>query len=124
MTLEHGNYILWGPSNKMRIFIYHSHIQARFGNLGGILIPTLCSRTIFHPKNIPQNYSLKLRFTTTLSLNISTLFPRFLLFIPALFIIRTNVSFFLSSKLLLMKVRQWRPILDAKYRMEHNHAVE
>jgi hypothetical protein len=52
-----------------------------------------------------QYYSLKILFITTLSLKIPTLFKIFLLFIPALFIIHTGVSFFLLSKFLLMKIR-------------------
>ena len=41
-----------------------------------------------------------------------------LLFKSALFLIHTGVNFFLFSKFLPMKVRQWRPMLDARYGME------
>ena len=47
MTLEYVNYVLW-PSNKMGIFVYYSYIQAEFENLGGVVLPTLCTRIHAH----------------------------------------------------------------------------
>ena len=41
-----------GSSNKMGIFVYYSYIQTKLGNLGGVILPTLCIGIIIHPKNI------------------------------------------------------------------------
>ena len=45
---DHGICQLYfvGPSNKQRISVYYSYIQAELGNLGGIILPTLCTRMI------------------------------------------------------------------------------
>ena len=54
MTLEYVNYVLW-PSNKMGIFVYYSYIQAEFENLGGVVLPTLCTRIHAHLRDIRKN---------------------------------------------------------------------
>jgi hypothetical protein len=46
------------------------------------------------------------------------------LFIRALFIVLTSVNFFLFFEFIPMKVRYWRLMSNAKYRMEHNHATD
>ena len=84
------------PSNKPGIFVYYSYIQAQLENLGGVILPTLCARSIVRPSNIcKKNLFIPLLFIATLSLKISTLFTIFLLIKLAIFIIRTGVSFFL-----------------------------
>jgi hypothetical protein len=98
--------------------------------LGGVILPALCAWNIVRPENILRKHCssqfnyLKLLLLASLSLKILTLFTIFLLIILALFIIRTGVSYFLFSKFLPIKGRQWKPMLTAKYRMEHNHASE
>jgi hypothetical protein len=85
--------------------------------LGGIMLLALSMGNIVHP----QRYALKILFITTLALKIPARFVIFIVLVPTSFLIRTTVNFFLFSKFLSAKVREWRPISNAKYRMEHNH---
>ena len=62
-----------GPFNKVRIFIYYLYIQAELGNLGRVILLTLCTRIfIVHHKNILWKplfilvFSLEIVFITTL----------------------------------------------------------
>ena len=57
-------------------------------------------------------------------MKILTLFTRFLLFKPTLFIIRVDISFFLLSKFLPMNLRLWKYMSSAKHRTKHNLAIE
>ena len=54
---DHGicqSYFL-GPSNKVGVFIYYLYIRAELGNLGRVILLTLCAGSIAHPNNIPHN---------------------------------------------------------------------
>jgi hypothetical protein len=44
-----------GSSNKVRILIYYSYIQAELGNMGGVIYLALCARIIVHHMNIARN---------------------------------------------------------------------
>ena len=46
------------------------------------------------------------------------------MFISTLFIIHSSIHLFLFSKFLMMKVKQWKPMAYAKYRMKYDHVVE
>ena len=48
--------ILCGPSNKLGTFFIYSHIQGELGNLGGIVLPALCTIIIVHPNIIPYKH--------------------------------------------------------------------
>jgi len=90
-----------GPLIKVRIVIQCSYIHAELGNTGGVILLALCIGITIHPNNShmkhisSQYYSLEKLSIATPSLEMATLFTIFLL---ALFIIRTNISFFLFSK--------------------------
>lgn len=104
MTLEYVDYIP-RALNKVRVPIYYSYIHTNtwtYGHMGGVN-----THGTIHRNHCPsQHYSLKIK----------TLFTIFLLYLVAIFIILIGVSFFLFAKFLLVKVRQWRHVLYAKYR--------
>ena len=122
--------VFHGLLNRLGIFVYYSYIHASLGNLSGVILLALCVGLIVHPKNIcrihcsSQYYSQNLLLIKELSLKTPTLFMIVLLFKSALFIIRNGVSFLLFSKFLSMKVKEWKPISIAKYRIEHNHTAQ
>ena len=132
MTLEYVNYI-FGASNKVRVFVFYSYVQANTWKFGQSYAPNIIHRIHYSSQYYShERFSFSVLFikntihsnTITRNTNNISLFTMFLLFVPALFIICTGINFFLFSKFLPMKVIQWRPMSIAKYRMEHNHAGE
>jgi hypothetical protein len=88
------------PPNKVRICVCYSYIQAYTWKFRGVILPTF-TRIVVHPdiihmKNCSSQYY---------SMKILTLLTIFLLFIPTLFIICTDVIFSLYYKFIPMKVR-------------------
>ena len=101
-----------GPLNSVVISTTCSYMHANIGKFGWSYTPGLLTIIIVHPnivhrKHCSSNlYLLKILFTTTMFIaNTDTIHN-----------IHIGVSFFSSSKFLPMKVRQWSPISDAKYR--------
>ena len=129
VTLEYVIYIMWAP-NKVRILFNIHTFKLTRENLGRVILLALFTRIIAHPYTIHKNYYSLLYYSQeTLFISelftkniihkstiveIPTLFAIFLLLIMALFIFRTSVNFFLFSKFLPMKVRQWMTMSKAK----------
>jgi hypothetical protein len=50
MSLEYVIYITWGPqTNRKHSFNLHT-FMLNFGNLGGVILLTLCTIVIIHPQ--------------------------------------------------------------------------
>ena len=130
MTLEYCELYFVGSSNNLWKFVDCSYIHVELGNLGGVILPALHVGNIVRPMSTRKRhcsfhcYSLKSVLIDALSMEIPALFTLFKILKLALFIVRISINFFLFSKLFPMKVRQWVPILDVKYRIERNHAIE
>ena len=46
VILEYLNYKC-GPSNNLRTFVRYSYIQVEVGNMGGVVLLTLCTKFMF-----------------------------------------------------------------------------
>lgn len=110
-------------------FVYYSYTHAELGNFGwhhtpGTVRLKHCSSK--EPSQEILSITVVLLSIVSTSLNIPTLFITLLRFEPARFIIPTGVDIFLFSKFVLLKVRCWRPVSDAKYNIawEHDHATK
>ena len=57
MTLEYVNYIPWTPRTNWE-FAYNSYIQTKLGNLGGVMLLTLCAGIAVHPMRICKKHYL------------------------------------------------------------------
>ena len=107
-----------GLSNKLGMSIYYSHIQAKLGNLGGVILSALCVGITVHPRYIHMKHylspycSFEILLIIERSLEIPTPFTIFLRIKQALFITCNVVSSFLFFKFLPMKKRWWRPMSD------------
>lgn len=121
LTLEYVNLYYVGCLNKVRIFIYYSYTR-----MDGVIMLALFTKHQFSSRHYSSwYYSLKILFIVALSLIILTLFTIFILSIPTLFILHTSVNFVLISYVSSYEGKtMWRPMLDAIYRIEHNHATE
>ena len=118
------------PQDKLGLFVYYSYIHVELGNLGGVILPVLCARSVIHLMTTrkkhysSQCYSFNILLIATMSLKIPKLFTTFLLFNLTLFFNHIGVNFFLFSKFLTMKIKPWRHMSNATCRMEHIHVVE
>ena len=102
---------------NIRLLLIHSCWTWKFGwsHSPGTIHRKCCSS---------QYCSQTLLLIIETSLKVLTLFIILLPYKLILFNIRTSINFFLFSKFFSMKVRFWRPMSDAKYKMQRNHAVE
>ena len=82
--------------NKVLIFIYHSNICVDIGDLSGVILMSFTCNT----KNTKKHNAMRI---PTLS-------------IP--FIIHTDYGFFLFSKFLPMKERQWTSLSTVEYKYQ------
>ena len=127
MTLEYDNYIRWAPWTNVECLFsmdtFRLNLEIWVDIDPGTMRMNYCSsheysQNIIHPTIIPLLFN-----RSTIIENIDNV-HNILLFKLAQFIIYTNINFNMFSKFLPMKVKRWRPMLNAKYIMNRNYAGE
>lgn len=128
--MEYINYIMWAPKQSWNTCLSFMHSCSHIGWSYNPDINHMLGCITLHPNTVHKKhcqsryYSLNTIFIVAFSPKLPILLTIFVLFIHALSIICTGINSFLFSNFLLMKVRWWMPMSDAKHKMEHNHVVE
>ena len=122
-TFEYVIIIMWTPWINWECSFYLLYIQVDLGNLGGVILPALCTWILFTPWISQETLFIPVRFHE-ITLRNNTIIENTNILHNILTIQTSTIHYSYQRQFLPMKGRQWRPMLDATNRMKHNHAVE